>query len=88
MLAANGDEHASVESSVAVYENTAYFGTSAGLIWGYDISGLDEGKQPNPVFRFYTAGDNDATPIVDDEGMLYVAGQNDRPGPEPPRSGS
>ena len=81
VLAANGDEHASVESSVAVYENTAYFGTSAGLIWGYDISGLDEGKQPHAVFRFYTAGDNDATPIVDDEGMLYVAGQNDRPGP-------
>ena len=84
--AANGDEHASVESSVAVYENTAYFGTSAGLIWGYDISGLDEGKQPDAVFRFYTAGDNDPTPIVDDEGMLYVAGQNDRPG-RPSRRG-
>ena len=36
-LAANGDDHASVESSVAIYENTAYFGTSAGLIWGYVV---------------------------------------------------
>jgi outer membrane protein assembly factor BamB len=69
-----------VESSIAVYENTAYFGTSAGLIWGYDVSDLDKGKKPHAVFRFYTAGDNDPTPIVDDEGMLYVAGENDRPG--------
>jgi len=30
------------------------------------------------VFRFYTAGDNDASIIADDEGMLYVAGQFDR----------
>ncbi len=81
VLAANGDEHASVESSIAVYENTAYFGTSAGLIWGYDVSDLDGDKEPNPVFRFYTAGDNDPTPVVDDEGMLYIAGENDRPGP-------
>ena len=81
VLAANGDDHASVESSVAVFENTAYFGTSAGLIWGYDVSDLDGGRTPTRSFRFYTAGDNDATPIVDDEGMLYVAGQNDRPGP-------
>jgi outer membrane protein assembly factor BamB len=80
VLAANGDEHASVESSIAVYENTAYFGTSAGLIWGYDVSDLDGGKEPNPVFRFYTAGDNDPTPVIDEEGMLYVAGENDRPG--------
>jgi outer membrane protein assembly factor BamB len=81
VLAANGDDHASVESSVAVYENTAYFGTSAGLIWGYDLSDLDGGRTPTRSFRFYTAGDNDASPIVDEEGMLYVAGQNDRPGP-------
>jgi outer membrane protein assembly factor BamB len=81
VLAANGDEHASVESSVAVYEDTAYFGTSAGLIWGYDLSGLDDGVAPQPVFRFYTAGDNDPSPVIDDEGMLYIAGENDRPGP-------
>ncbi len=79
VLAANGgDEHASVESSVAVYEDTAYFGTSAGLIWGYDLSPLRTGGDPTAVFRFYTAGDNDPTPVVDDEGMLYIAGEFDR----------
>jgi len=78
VLAANGDEHASVESSIAVHGDTAYFGTSAGLIWGYDLSPLRDGGAPRQVFRFYTAGDNDPSPVIDDEGMLYVAGEFDR----------
>jgi outer membrane protein assembly factor BamB len=78
VLAANGDEHASVESSVAIYKDTAYFGTSAGLIWGYDLSPLRTGGLPKQVFRFYTAGDNDPSVVVDDEGMLYVSGEFDR----------
>ena len=60
-------------------EDTAYFGTSAGLIWGFDLSRpRATGPPPEPVFRFYTGGDNDATVVVDDEGMLYVAGEYDR----------
>lgn len=78
VLNANGDDHASVESSIAVHGDTAYFGTSAGLIWGYDLSPLRDGGDPKAVFRFYTAGDNDPSPVVDDEGMLYVAGEFDR----------
>ncbi len=78
VLAANGDHHASVESSVAIYRDTAYFGTSAGLIWGYDLSPLRRGADPRQVFRFYTAGDNDPSVVVDDTGMLYVAGEFDR----------
>lgn len=78
VLAANGDQHASVESSIAVHGDTAYFGTSAGLIWGYDLSPLRKGLDPTPAFRFYTAGDNDPTPVVDEDGMLYVAGEFDR----------
>ena len=77
-LSSNGDEVASVESSVAIYEDTAYFGTSAGLIWGYDLSGLDDGETPSVTFRYYTGGDNDASVVVDDEGMLYIGGQYDR----------
>jgi outer membrane protein assembly factor BamB len=77
-LASNGDEVASVESSVAMYEDTVYFGTSAGLVWGYDLSPLRDGRPPERVFRFYTGGDNDASVVVDDEGMLYVASQFDR----------
>jgi len=78
VLAANGDDRASVESSVAIYEDVAYFGTTAGLILGYDLSGLDEGRSPEQVFRFFTGGDNDASVVVDDEGMLYVGSQYDR----------
>jgi outer membrane protein assembly factor BamB len=77
-LSTNGDETASVESSAAMYDDTVYFGTSAGLIWGYDVSGLREGKPPEQVFRFYTGGDNDASVVIDDEGMLYIASQFDR----------
>ena len=78
VLSANGDQVASVESSVAIYADTAYFGTSAGLIWGYDLSGLDDGVAPTPTFRYYTGGDNDSSVVVDDEGMLYIGGQYDR----------
>lgn len=79
VLSVNGDQTASVESSTAVYEDTAYFGTSAGLIWGYDLSGLRSGEPPEQEFRFFTGGDNDASIVVDDEGMLYAASQYDRP---------
>jgi outer membrane protein assembly factor BamB len=78
VLSLNGDTVASAESSPAIHGNTAYLGTSAGLIWGFDLSGLEDGVTPEPVFRFWTGGDNDATVVVDDEGMLYVAGQYDR----------
>lgn len=78
VLAANGDNKASVESSVAIYEDTAYFGTTAGLILGYDLSTVSEGGTPERVFRFFTGGDNDASVVVDEEGMLYVASQYDR----------
>ena len=74
-----GDQHASVESSVTVVGDVAYFGTSAGLVLGYDLAGVEDGAVPQQVFRFYTAGDNDASIVADDEGMLYAAAQNDRP---------
>lgn len=78
VLAANGDQETSVESSVAIYKDTAYFGTSAGLVWGYDLSPIRHGGVPTRVFRFYTAADNDPSVVVDDEGMLYIAGEFDR----------
>jgi outer membrane protein assembly factor BamB len=78
-LAANGDEVASVESSVAIYENTVYFSTSAGLVLGYDLTGVDDGVTPKQVFRFYSGNDADASVVVDDEGFLYSASEYDRP---------
>jgi outer membrane protein assembly factor BamB len=77
----SGDQHASVESSVTILDDVAYFGTSAGLVLGYDLGGIDEGVTPQRVFRFYTAGDNDASIVADDEGMLYAASQFDRDHP-------
>lgn len=77
-LSANGDQKASVESSVAVYEDTVYFGTTAGLILGYDLSPLRTGGPPTKVFRFWTGGDNDASVVVDEDGMLYIGSQYDR----------
>jgi outer membrane protein assembly factor BamB len=78
-IAANGDEVASVESSVAIYRNTVYFSTSAGLVLGYDLTGVADGVQPKQVFRFYSGNDADASVVVDDEGFLYSASEYDRP---------
>jgi outer membrane protein assembly factor BamB len=78
-LAQDGDVDASVESSVAVYGNTVYFGTSAGLVLGYDLTGVDKGATPKKVFRFFSGGDIDPSVVIDDQGFLYIAQEYDRP---------
>jgi outer membrane protein assembly factor BamB len=77
-LTASGDDHASVESSVAVYGNTVYFGTSLGLVLGYDLTGVQDGVPPKQVFRWYSGGDIDPSIVVDSKGYLYVAQEYDR----------
>jgi outer membrane protein assembly factor BamB len=62
----------SVENSVAIYKNVAYFANSSGLVQGWDLSGLKSGAAPTRVFRFWTGDDVDATLTIDEEGMLYV----------------
>ncbi|HEX7096060.1 MAG TPA: PQQ-binding-like beta-propeller repeat protein, partial [Acidimicrobiales bacterium] len=49
-----------------------------GLVQGWDISGLAEGRAPERVFRYWTGDDTDATVVVDDEGMLYVGSEYER----------
>jgi outer membrane protein assembly factor BamB len=66
------DSDFSVENSVAIYQNVAYFANSSGLVQGWDISGVKDGKAPKRVFRFWTGDDVDATITIDNEGMLYV----------------
>ncbi|QGG93650.1 outer membrane protein assembly factor BamB family protein [Actinomarinicola tropica] len=73
-----GDEQVSIESSIAVSGDVAYFTNSGGLVQGWDLSGLREGRDPERVFRFWMGDDTDATIVVDDEGMLYVASQYER----------
>ncbi len=69
------DRHFSIESSVAISGNTVYFSNSAGLVQGWDISGLKQGVTPTRVFRFWTGDDTDATITIDKQGFLYVGSE-------------
>lgn len=73
-----GDKMVSVENSVAVYGNVVYFANSGGLVQGWDISGLKEGRKPTRVFRFWTGDDTDASVVVDETGALYVGSEYER----------
>ncbi|MGH9209465.1 MAG: PQQ-binding-like beta-propeller repeat protein [Acidimicrobiales bacterium] len=68
----------SIENSVAYRDGVVYFANSGGLVQGWDVSGLDQGTTPTRVFRYWTGDDTDASVVIDDEGFLYVAVENDR----------
>jgi hypothetical protein len=75
LIAAVGNE-VSIENSVAVIGDTAYFANSGGLVQGWDISGLRTGTgPPTRVFRFWIGEDVDASVVADAEGMLYVGSE-------------
>lgn len=78
LLAELGDSQVSIENSVAVSGNTAYFANSGGLVQGWDLSGFRSGRQPRRVFRFWTGDDTDASVVVDAQGFLYVASEWER----------
>ncbi len=80
LLAGLDDFDVSIEGSVALSGGVAWFGNSGGLVQGWDVSGLleDTGEVPERVFRFWMGDDVDATVVVDDEGMLYVAAEWER----------
>jgi outer membrane protein assembly factor BamB len=71
-------EDVSIESSVAYHDGVLYFANSGGLVQGWDVSGLADGTEPSRVFRFWTGDDTDASVVVDEEGLLYVAAEVDR----------
>ncbi|MDG4833447.1 PQQ-binding-like beta-propeller repeat protein [Solwaraspora sp. WMMD1047] len=73
-----GDRMVSIESSVAVYGDTVYFANSGGLVQGWDIGGLKDGRQPKRVFRYWMGDDTDATVVVDEAGALYVGAEYER----------
>jgi outer membrane protein assembly factor BamB len=68
----------SIENSVAISGNTLYFSNSGGLVQGWDIAGLKEGEAPTRTFRYWTGDDTDASIVIDEEGMLYVAQEVER----------
>ncbi len=78
LLRDTGDTEVSIEGSVAMWGDTVYFANSGGLVQGWDISGLREGRPPSRTFRFWTGDDTDATVVIDDDGMLYVASEWER----------
>ena len=78
LLAQLPDRNVSIESSVALSDGVAYFANSGGLVQGWDVSGVASGEPAERVFRYWMGDDVDATVVVDDEGMLYVAAEWER----------
>jgi len=78
LLADLDDYDVSIEGSVALAGEVAWFANSGGLVQGWDVSALATGASPTRVFRFWMGDDVDATVVVDDEGKLYVAAEWER----------
>jgi outer membrane protein assembly factor BamB len=77
LLRFTGDKNVSIENSVAIHDARLYFANSAGRVVGLDISGIQSGRAP-VVFDFWAGDDVDASIVVDEEGMLYVAVELER----------
>lgn len=72
-----GDSDVSIENSVAMYKDRVYFANSGGRILGLDVSQIEKGIAP-VVFDYWTGDDTDASIVIDDDGMLYVASEEER----------
>ncbi len=70
-----GRQH-SVENSTAVFEQRAYFTTSAGRVVGVDLTDIENGN--GEIFLdFWDGDDTDATISIDREGYLYIVSHAD-----------
>ena len=67
----------SIESSVMVHGQTAYFANSGGRVAGFDITDVLDGVAP-VVFDYWVGDDTDATLMSDNEGNIYVAVEEER----------
>lgn len=67
----------SIENSPAVFDERVYFANSGGRVVGLDFSRADEGSAP-VVFDYWVGDDVDATIVIDETGMLYVAAELER----------
>jgi hypothetical protein len=72
------DGNVSIENSVAISGDVVYFANSGGLIQGWDIAGLAEGREPTRVFRYWAGDDIDASLVIDEEGMIYAGIEYER----------
>jgi outer membrane protein assembly factor BamB len=79
LLADRPDRAYSIENSVAFHRGIAYFANSAGLVQGWDLRRvLRGGTKARRVFRFWTGEDTDASIVIDGEGFLYVASEQEQ----------
>lgn len=76
LMASIGREQ-SVENSPAVFGDRVYFANSAGRIVGLDIPAIEAGTDPL-VFDHWVGEDVDASIVIDGDGMLYVAAEQER----------
>ena len=67
----------SIESSVMVHAQTAYFANSGGRVAGFDVRNVLDGAAP-VVFDYWVGDDTDATLISDHDGNIYVAVEEER----------
>lgn len=75
-LVARVGRQQSIESSVAVLDDVAYFTNSAGRIVGVDVSDVKSGTA-EVIFDFWAGDDIDATLVIDTDGMLYASAEID-----------
>jgi outer membrane protein assembly factor BamB len=76
-IAPTGYMATSVENTAAFFEGRVYFATSAGRVLGLDITDIEAGRAP-VVFDYWVGDDVDASIVIDEEGMLYVAAEYER----------
>ena len=76
LLGREGGNQVSVENSAAVFEDRIFFANSAGRVLGLDISEVEEGRAP-VVLDFWAGEDIDATIVVDADGYIYAAAEQE-----------
>jgi outer membrane protein assembly factor BamB len=69
-----GPHDGSIESSPAIYGNTAYITCSNGRIAGIDLSKAEQGLAP-AIFDYEMGDDTDASVVIAPDGTIFVASE-------------
>ncbi len=77
LFAKVGDRSNGIESSAAVFEDRAYFANGLGRVVGVDLNEARQGRS-SILFDYWVGDDVDASVVVDEQGMLYVAVELER----------
>lgn len=77
-----GHRDIGIESSCAADGTILYCANGQGRVMGIDLAKIDSNKQAKIVFDFWTGDDVDASPVVDEDGYLYIAAEHERLNPQ------